>query len=276
MADRVEHVEAEAWAELQLAISPELRSRFGIEVWRPDGGVALVARHLDVLAINRVLGLGFDSPLTPTQLDDIVASYRAAGVARLLFQWSPEAQPAEAAQWLTARGFRPLPRMVKLRRHTGNGVPAAVPTTLSVVEIGAGWADVYETTVAAELGVPADISAGIRSTLGRPAWHYYLALDGERPVAGAALFVRDDFAWCGLAATLPGDRRRGAQSALLVRRLRDAAALGCTWVTCDTLEETAERPNPSLRNMRRLGFEIDYLRPSYLLDLRASSAANAG
>jgi len=42
-----------------------------------------------------------------------------------------------------------------------------------------------------------------------------------------------------------------------------AAALGCTLVVADTTEDTPERPNPSHRNMPRLGFEHAYTKLIY-------------
>jgi hypothetical protein len=99
-----------------------------------------------------------------------------------------------------------------------------------------------------------------------------MVLHRQRPIAGAALYVRGQQGWFGLGATMESDRRRGAQTALLARRLRDAAADGCVWASADTLVDTADRPNPSYRNMRRAGFATLYERPNFLVDLRGSQS----
>jgi hypothetical protein len=39
---------------------------------------------------------------------------------------------------------------------------------------------------------------------------------------------------------------------------------GCRWLSMETAEETLEKPSYSLRNARKMGFEILYLRPNYL------------
>ncbi len=71
--------------------------------------------------------------------------------------------------------------------------------------------------------------------------------------------------YLGPAVTLESHRGRGAQSALIARRLREAAALGVDLVTVETAAETDERPVvQSYRNLRRLGFEEAYRRPNYL------------
>jgi ribosomal protein S18 acetylase RimI-like enzyme len=78
------------------------------------------------------------------------------------------------------------------------------------------------------------------------------------------MYVTGKAAWFGFAATDAAHRRRGAQQALIVRRLKDAASAGCRWVSVETAEDTVTRDAPSFRNLRRLGFEVAYRRPNYL------------
>ena len=149
----------------------------------------------------------------------------------------------------------------------------AVAPGLRVAEIGNEDAATFEATVAGPLGVPADMSPGIRSTIGHDGWHFYLVFDDHRPVAGAAMFVHGAGAWFGVSGTATTDRGRGAQTALLARRLHDAAALGCKWVSADTRTETPEHPNPSFHNMRRAGLDVLYERPTFLF-ATADSTSN--
>jgi hypothetical protein len=272
-AAHIELIEAEAWAELQLNLPREFRTRFGISVQRRGGGVLLLANKSPTLPINRVIGLGLAAPLRESELDDVIAEYSAAGVERFIVQWSPAAEPANAPDWFLSRGFTQLSRRIaKVYRRASNANPLAVDQQLTVVEIGLTDAETFERVVAAPLGVPEGLGAGIRSTIGLSGWRYYLVLDGDRPIAGAALYVRERLAWFGLGATIESDRRRGAQSALLSRRLHDAFAAGCEWVSADTLAETLEHPSQSYRNMRRAGFALLYERPNFLLDLRVAKA----
>jgi GNAT superfamily N-acetyltransferase len=116
--------------------------------------------------------------------------------------------------------------------------------------------------VGSQLGVPESVRPGIVSTLGQPAWRFYFATSDQGPVAGAAMFVDGDGAWFGLAGTLPEYRHRGAQTALLARRIADAKAAACRWISAETSPETLG-PNPSLRNMKRFGMRELYHRPWY-------------
>lgn len=270
VARRVEQVEGAAWADMQTASPAEFRERIGVAVWRRSGGVALIASRSDTLAINRALGFGFDEPLTPALLDEVTRQYRAAGCKRFVLQWSPSARPASVPRELEARGFTSIPAMAKLVAdlRAWSGSTAAPAPELRVEEIGPDERSIFERIVAEPLGVPAGLEAGISSTVGLSDWHHYLAFDGDRPIAGAALYVQRDHAWLGIGATVAAERCRGAQSALLARRLHDAARRGCTWASADTLAPTADRPNASFRNMLRAGMRPLYERPNYLLQLQ--------
>src|SRR5262249_11508996 len=76
---------------------------------------------------------------------------------------------------------------------------------------------------------------------------HFMAFDGERPVAIAALAVFEGLGYLTLATTAEGDRKRGAQSALISARIAKARELGCTAVVTETLTMLEH----SLRNLER-------------------------
>jgi GNAT superfamily N-acetyltransferase len=100
--------------------------------------------------------------------------------------------------------------------------------------------------------------------VGRSGWSCVMAFDGAAPVATGALFVSGDYAWLGFDATLPSHRRRGAQSALLARRLQEAAARGARLATLETGARLPGRPDNSYRNILRAGFAEAYLRQNLM------------
>jgi GNAT superfamily N-acetyltransferase len=112
--------------------------------------------------------------------------------------------------------------------------------------------------------MPPALQPLMAAAVGRTHWHHYMAWDGDAPAAAAALFIRDGAGWLGVAATLPAYRRRGAQGALMARRLQDGAALGCRWFATETGQDRPDKPNPSFHNMQRAGFIVAYQRPNYL------------
>lgn len=262
----IEQAEVDAWVELQTSLADEARCRFGIEVHRRGSAVVLVGHRTEFPAFNRTLGFGLDRPLDGAQLDGIIEIYRAARVRLFLVQWAPAAAPADAHALFLSRGFRAGSRMAKLCRRTTD---APLPDSpFDVVPVSEADAACFARLLVDAHGNDPELEPAFRSTVGRPGWTHYVALDGGRPVAGAALHARRDVAWCGMAATLERDRGRGAHRALLARRIRDAARAGCSWISCETMEDTPERPNPSYHNMREAGFELRYLRTNYIFDAR--------
>jgi GNAT superfamily N-acetyltransferase len=93
--------------------------------------------------------------------------------------------------------------------------------------------------VAEGYGMPEACAGLIAALVGRAGYHCFLAWGGERPTGAGALPVVGQSGWCGVAATLPEARGRGAQNALLAARICRAAKLGCTAV----YTETNLRPN---------------------------------
>ena len=262
---QLERLEASAWDQIQCMAGPAFRQYFGASALADHGVVRLRAARTRDLSLNRVFSLGIDSPLTPGALDDLIAEYREASVPRFMISWAPVARPAEARHWFAERGFRRITPILRLTRATDADIIAT--TSLSIAEARRADAARFGEVAAQSSGLPMEFAPGLNSTIGHPGWRHYFALDGDRPVSSAALYVEDDYAWAGFGGTLPAYRRRGAQSALLARRIRDAHSAGARWITAWTTAETAERPNPSLHNMQRLGFDVSYEIENYVLDL---------
>src|SRR5262249_33972707 len=156
--------------------------------------------------------------------DDIIAWYRDGGVARFVIQINPAR--ATATSLLESRGYRSVSSWSKLWRRVGGERLTTANTDVIVKEIGADAAQTYEQLVAEPLGVPPGLGAGVRSTIGKAGWRFYLAFLDDRPIAGAAYFRCGAGAWFGLCATQARTRGHGAQTALVARRMLDAAADG--------------------------------------------------
>ena len=263
---QLEHAESGAWAEIQLGVTAAFRDRFNIRVHHVDGAVVLLAPCTDMLAMNRAWLPGSAPSLSEDTLDNVIALFRDAGAERFVIHWPPESLPVEAPHWLVTRGFRAAHPMTRLCRRSSATVRST--SEFTIVEIGVAESDLFGIVAALGNELPEFMAPGFTSTVGRSGWRHYFAMDNRIPVATAASRADGDVAWFGFAGTLPSHRGRGAQSALLARRIRDAAADGCAWVTCETMADTAERPSRSFRNMMRLGFTVAYARKNFILALR--------
>ena len=258
LAQLVETVEAEAYADLLRAAPADWR--FVAE--ETDAGWFLLAPTLDVLLFNRVIAAGVRTPVRQTDLAALLARYRSAGVRNFGVQLSPAAQPAAVGEWLQAAGLTAHDRWTKVHRSSSPVTPAS--TNLRIELVQPDQAATFAAVTTDGFGMPIGLRPWIASSVGRPRWRHYLAFNGTEAVAGGALFVRGDVGWLGIASTLPAARRRGAQAALMARRLEDGLAVGYRWFVTETGEDLAERPNPSFHNMMRAGFMVAYHRPNFL------------
>jgi hypothetical protein len=243
------------------------REALGLAQARIAGGeVTVMANDPTGGFWNRTIGLGVTEPFTPAVLDRVCDFVRAHGGPLTLFQLSPHADPTGWEDLLADAGATPGSAWVKFAGDTHDR--SDVPTDLRVDVLGAEDGDAYAHVMCTGFGMPLDspLPAWFAQA---PAWHdagftTYGAWDGGELVAAATLLSVDGIgSLCG-AATLASHRGRGAQGALMVRRIRDAAAAGCTIVVTETGAETPEDPNPSLHNMRRLGLTELYERRNWI------------
>lgn len=255
----VEEAEAVAYVDLFDAAPAGLGCRAHVG----EAATVLIAPSFDMPLFNRVLDTGVRAPVNRVAIDQAVALFRAAGLENFAVQVSPAAQPLELVDWLTTAGLSVRDRWTKTIRNTSPAPFIESRVRIEVVS-SSEMADTFGRVACAAFGVPPMLASWLSCGCGRPGWTHYLAWDDDMPMATAALRVVGDVGWLGIAATLPSHRRLGAQGTLMVRRIEDAALAGCQWLVTETGEHLPEQPNPSFRNMMRLGFRVAYHRPNYM------------
>ena len=270
----LELAEIEALKDLYNAASPEVVAASGLSV-RPVGDATLIAvSRVDVLALNRLVGLGLGSSPSDAALAEALKAMDQTGSPRCFVPVAPTAASDGLGPRLERLGLRHYNNWMRLRR-TLDDLPRRAdssPTSVEVRRIDSAHADVFGRLVATAFDFPPAIAPLPSQTIGRPHWHHYLAFEGDTPIASGAMYIAGSAAWFSFAATDAAHRKRGAQQALIVRRLHDAADAGCKWVSVETAEDTVTRDAPSFRNLRRLGFEVAYRRPNYLWVRTAAGA----
>lgn len=261
IAEIVEMVGAHSMEEMVNAMAPDAAARYGVRGERVGSAVVQVATQVDFPFFNRVVGLGLREPVTEAALDAVAGLYRGANV-RFMVQVSPEALSGGLHARLEARGWPRKDNWAQMIRDVEP--PPEIPTDLRIERIGPEHADAFADIVCSAFEVPREYGAFVRGLVGRAGWYPYGAFDDDTLVATGALLVRDEVGYLAFGATLETHRRRGAQGAIMARRIREAADLGCRWLVTETGEDTSEHPNPSYHNMLRTGFELAYLRPNYI------------
>jgi GNAT superfamily N-acetyltransferase len=274
----LESVEARQYIDLFDALPAKLAAEEGLGLHRHEGALYLTAGGHDHPMFNRVMAVGLaDGPAASeaaeAALNRAAEHYRKAGVRRWMVQLLPH---VESEAFRAAAGDRGVIRLRGWAKHLGparSELPAR--TDLRIVRLDADAAgatqehlgEAWARIVVKSFGLPPTWAPWLRELVGRENWLLYLAMDGETPVATAAFHLAkaegESFASLNFAGTLPEYRGRGAQSALIARRLADARALGARWMVSETDDNVPERPNPSYRNLERLGLPVVYVRANW-------------
>lgn len=263
LARMAEFAEACAWEDHFRAAPEYISWEQGLHLDRLGSAVVLSLTGSDDPFYNRVLGLGLYEPADEAMLDELMGYIFGTGTLCFVIHVSPEATPPEMQDWLRWRGFweqEPTAKFI----HSAQ-LPAENPTDLRIELTGVDFADAFAFVTTQAFGLPEYIFPWMKACVGRPNWYHYVAWDGENTAAAGALYQCDDVGWLGHGSTLPGFRRRGAQAALLSRRIRDGIELGCKWFITDTDVDLPERPIHSYRNMLRSGFKLVYLRRNFII-----------
>lgn len=265
LAKLVERGEAEANLDMFRAAPKGLAESLGLEAFAIGDGLALISRAIDDAQFNRVFAIGLDQPVRPEHLDEALRRYRPLGHTKARLQLIPETerQPGLADE-LARRGLaRAAGGWTKRARATD--APLEAVTDLAIID-AADAPGRFGETACAGFGIPGLIAPWLEALVGRPDWRTFLAMDGETPVGTAAVFLAEDCGWLGVAAVLPQARGRGAQGALMRRRIEAARAAGKAWAITETgAPPPGEAPGASYRNMDRHGFAEVHLRANYVI-----------
>jgi ribosomal protein S18 acetylase RimI-like enzyme len=248
LARRLEDVQNRFMLEW-LAGTGAVLERFGSAV------AALDASRPELDFVNRVYGLW---PEDAGLVDEIARRYRAQGV-RAWFELGPSERFEQLANTLSGVGA------LHIGFHTVLHGAASERPLPGLVEIdGAPDPELFADVLLRGHGVPDGARVRDRASVTRwaelDAWRLYLArVDGE-PAGAALLSLEDDIGYLANASTLPEHRRRGVQTALIARRIEDAAAAGC-----DAVCSGAAFGSASQRNLQRAGLQVAYTKAVWRL-----------
>lgn len=257
-----ERVERAALADLHAAASSTSATLLGLRLETIDGALVSIAASAPTILANRTIGLGVEHAARPGTVADVVGLYTAASVDRYLVHQDPHAHPGELAEWLEAAGLTPF-RRAWAKFVRGTHLPPHSDSDLEVRRIGPEHAEQFARIAARGFDLDPSWCPVLAGLVDRPGWHVYLSFDHEQPAGCAALRVLDGVAWFDWAATAPEFRRRGSQSALLVRRIADAISLGCRLMVTTTGEAVPGDPQHSYRNILRAGFRLSHSRANW-------------
>ena len=254
LADRLERAEAEYMASDMSALRTD-DNPLGVDVEHFGDATALAMSSVDDWEFNRTIGLRDHGP---DEIDAVLGWYRARRVD-CHFDVAPMLCTGRVRLTLAERGFYQSGFHTVLYGEPTPSRPAPADA-VEVAEVGAAemgaFAELYmvyydDLNLAPDLRRRAKANVEARHPL--PGWRLYVATVEGAPAAFGALFVSGGVASLGGAATAPPFRGRGCQSALIRRRIADAAAEGC-----DLIAAQAAPGSSSQRNMERVGLRVAY------------------
>lgn len=201
---------------------------------------------------NRIYLCGRAGGLSYEGLVALIDLFKAKDVKRAFLWLSPGPDIETVREWVQALG---LVKVSWTRYPTLLRAPGAISSS-SPFEIRR--VDRDEVSAARERFGFVTMT-GFEESVGRDGFYHYMAFDAGRPVASAALACFGDIGYLTYALTSEPDRRRGAQQALIARRIKDAADLGCVHVISQTLTMLRS----SFSNLQRCGFREIYEQDVY-------------
>lgn len=219
---------------------------------------------------NAAIGLGFDGPVPPGVIDEIIAYFVPQGIEPRV-EVNPCADPT-LIEHLSARGF--VIRMFentlarRLWRDREAAPPTPKPAGLTIERIDPRDADAVElfARIATSGFVPEgqtlnehDLAASKKIASADRTGCYIAFIDGTPAGAGSmeVSLPVNGTRLCAMFGTsvLPAFRRRGVQQHLLARRMNDAASEGATIAVIGSKPGVATE-----RNVMRMGFGVMYTR----------------
>jgi hypothetical protein len=262
-----EAVERDAWLDMSAAAPREVVETFGIRSHRIGEIGLLATAGLPIVEFNRAIVPAAGAPLTGRELDQATAWLEANAAPGWSLQIGPVARNPAAADWLGAHAMAPVGLgWAKFHRPAGGTQDPDRGAAIQVRLVeDARDARSFGEIVCAGFGIPSAAEPWFAALFGRPGWRLYLGIHGERPVAAGASFAKHGVAWLGIDTTLADHRRRGAQTALIARRVQDGRSIGLSDLTAETgqPEPGREAEHTSYSNYRRAGFTPVYVRPNY-------------
>lgn len=259
----LDRVERRFWREIWESVPTEVAQERGLELKRFGQVQTTTVRDLaEARMLNLVLGAAEDAERGGEGLKTAMAWVAEQGVSPYVpvTPGLPGAAAAEAC--LRENGFeRGYGWMKFVRDPHPPRFPA--PDVVEVVEVTAPDEEPFGMIAATGFGMYAWAADFFAHLPGREGWRCYIArVDGEAQACGAIL-IDAGIAEFGIGATLEAARGRGCQTALLHRRILDAAEAGCHTFFVETGERVPDRPSISYRNILRAGFEEAYPRPNW-------------
>lgn len=264
------------WADDAVALAHALMTLapvWGTEVHPIADGMLVLSGA--GLYVNRVLAAGIDRPLTADEIAVVVERSTAIGVTPSV-EVTPSTHPG-TRDALTASGFVRRPDADVTALTIAPGATIAAPDDVVVRPLRG--TDLQRWMETSSRGWGHTTEAARRASDAFTAAAFVVDQDGmvlardradQRLLGAATVTVNGSIATLGGMSTVPEERGRGVQAAMLRHRLAFAVERGCTLAAA-----TAVTGGASERNLVRHGFERRFVIETWSLAETAAPASVA-
>ena len=266
-AAAVEAAEARAWADMYAAAPAGFAASAGVETRDVGGALVLFWAATGRRYFSRVVGLGVSSPASEKAVDEILESYREAGISKFLLQSLPHCRPAGYEDWLRERGLEPFDAQDRIVR---GGQPFVAPAAvrqerrITVERVDPATADEWSDFLQRVYRL--DTGNWLQRLVDRPGWNQYVAREHGEIVAARGMYIGPDgTAWLGMDGPVPGLTTRDYEpdAALCASIVEDGLARGARAFIADVEARSPAMDTPAYAYFSRLGFRLPYVRTHY-------------
>ena len=246
----IEIIEAESAYSQHVCAPPHEAARLGLAAERMGSAAVILTRKSKNTMYNKLAALGQASPATERQVDRFIDMARQHRVKKISVPLGDGMRPRGLPRLLESRGFvRGYPNAKLWRDGSPLPPPRIDPerrpnetTHISVRRVRPSEASAWVDVVSEVWRVFGFRRAWYEARVAAPGWRHYLAWIDDEPVAAGALFIGTVGAGNRAvkvghlvdAITLKPWRRRGAQAAIIRRRVADGRGRGCELFTSET------------------------------------------
>ena len=251
----VEQSEIYALEDRLMKVASLNENAMGVELKRFGSAMAFSVKNIHGPSFNTVKGISGENI---DELDEILEFYIRRDIPAR-FEVAPGNASTDLFRELSTRGFfqsgfhTALFRPLSIERIS----KTAAETTIQIEEISLENFDVFGEIYTKGFGMPVAfkdyVNANNKVLAESANWTYYLARLGGEPAGIGVLHVKNDVATLAASATVPEFRNKGVQTALIQRRINQAAAEGCRY-----LVGQAAFGSVSQKNMQRAGLKVAY------------------
>lgn len=244
------------------SVVPDAVTESGVEVASFGPVQASVFADLpEFLSLNQIQGAAEPGAIEAGYLAQAVEWMRAREVDYHLSVAEGRPGTAAAEAWLDSRGYLRGTGWVKFVRNAS--LPELPPDpAITIWELGENEIDGegLSSIVAEAMELPLTAGALFFSLPQKENWRCYTASlgPGEPVVSTASMLIHEGVAQLGPGNTLEHARGHGCNTAMLRRRLIDAAEAGCHTVFAEVWDCEPDRYSAAGRNLDRAGFELGY------------------